>query len=165
MPRRPKQYLSLARAVLLAIQEDWRNHVYNDIDGSPTIGVGHLLTQSERTSGKVVIAGRSVYWGKGLTDIEVAQLLAQDVAASEAAINDQVKLPLEQHQFDALVLFIFNIGRTAFAQSTLLRLLNLGEYVEVPKQLRRWIYSDGKVINGLKNRREAEVAIWNNETE
>lgn len=163
MPRRPKQYLSLARAVLLAIAEDWRNVVYNDIDGSPTIGVGHLLTPSERTSGKVSIAGRNVYWGKGLSDIEVAQLFAQDVALCEESINNLVKVPLEQHQFDALVLFIFNVGRQAFAQSTLLRLLNLGEYVEVPKQLRRWVYSDGKIIKGLKNRREEEVAIWNNQ--
>lgn len=162
MTSRTKQHLSLATAVQLIVAEDWRNEVYNDIGGLPTIGVGHLLTQSELTSGKIVIAGRGVKWSKGLSDKDVALLFAQDVAEREAILNDQVKASLEQHQFDALFLFVFNIGNSAFANSTLLRKLNDGDYADVPTQLRRWIYAKGKVSNGLKARREHEVAIWNN---
>jgi len=152
--------LSLDGAVELVASEDWRNQVYPDIEGNKTIGVGHLLTRSEQTSGKITIRGVSCKWASGLTDLQVMLLLAQDVASREAVINSAVKVPLTQNQFDALLLFVFNIGRTAFANSTLLRLLNLGQYNAVPAQLRRWVYSLGQESRGLRMRRETEVALW-----
>ena len=54
-------------------------------------------------------------------------------------MNDGVKVPLEQDQFDALTSFVFNVGSGAFRDSTLLRLLNEGKYDEVPEQLNRWV--------------------------
>ena len=77
------------------------------------------------------------------------------------AINHNVKVPLSQNQFDALVSFVFNIGQSAFIESTLLRVLNEGDYKAVPQQLRRWIYDNGSVVQGLINRRQKEIDFWN----
>ncbi len=145
---------------LLAEWEGFRNEVYDDAAGLPTIGVGHLLTKNERDSGKIIIKGQAVDYSQGLSDQEVIDLLAQDLERFEAAVNDAVQVALNQNQFDALVSFAFNVGTHAFKSSTLLKKLNQGLYDEVPAQLRRWNKAGGKVIQGLVNRREKEIALW-----
>lgn len=161
----PKLHFSLPGAACLIEAEAWRWKAYRDTDGNLTIGVGHMLTRSELVSGKLVIGNRSIRWSDGLSDVDVMQLLVQDIAPREAAINALVEVPLAQHQFDALLMFVFNVGEQAFANSTLLRLLNQEMYDAVPAQLRRWVHSGGKVNNGLKNRREKEVVLWNGQLE
>jgi lysozyme len=52
------------------------------------------------------------------------------------------------------------VGTQAFKSSTLLKKLNQGLYDEVPAQLRRWNKAGGKVIQGLINRREKEIVLW-----
>jgi lysozyme len=141
--------------------EGFRARAYRDAGGKLTIGVGHLLTQSELSSGKIFIQGQPVRYAAGLSDQQVLDLLGQDLAGAEQAVNDGVEVELSQNQFDALVSFCFNVGRMAFKNSTLLRLLNQGEYDEVPAQLRRWVRCNGKVIPGLVKRREQEIELWN----
>ena len=51
--------LSLDGRTLLASWEGLRTTMYLDSAGLPTIGVGHLLTRSEMTSGKITIGGES----------------------------------------------------------------------------------------------------------
>ena len=43
------------------------------------------------------------------------------------------------------------------ATLTLLKVLNKGEYDEVPAQIKRWNKAGGKVLQGLIRRREAEA--------
>jgi lysozyme len=136
-------------------------HEYLDSGGAPTIGIGHLLTRSQRTSGKLVIGGRAVDYRDGLTDQQCWDLLDQDLGDSEGTVNEAVKVPMNQNQFDALVSFTFNVGDNAFRRSTLLKLLNQGQYDQVPEQLRRWIRDNGHIVQGLINRREKEIALWN----
>jgi lysozyme len=76
-------------------------------------------------------------------------------------VNESVTVPLNQNQFDALVSFSFNVGDNAFRGSTLLKLLNQGQYDQVPAQLRRWVRDNGHVVQGLINRREKEIVLWN----
>jgi lysozyme len=135
-------------------------HEYLDSGGAPTIGIGHLLTRSERTSGKIVIAGQVKDYRKGLTEQQCWELLDQDLNGAEKTVNEEVKVELNQNQFDALVSFAFNVGFGAFRGSTLLELLNQGEYKQVPKQLRRWNMDNGHVVQGLINRREKEILLW-----
>jgi lysozyme len=136
-------------------------HEYLDSGGAPTIGIGHLLTRSERTSGKITIGGQALDYRNGLTEQQCWDLLDLDLTGSEAVVNDAVKVSLNQNQFDALVSFVFNVGDGAFRSSTLLRLLNQGQPDQVPAQLQRWVMDNGHVVQGLVNRRNKEIALWN----
>lgn len=133
---------------------------YRDVAGLLTIGVGHLLTRSELMSGKILIDGKLVKWGDGLTGDQCDDLLRQDLGWAEQAVRGLVNRPLTQHQFDALVSFAFNVGTEAFRNSTLLRLLNQGQYDAVPAQLARWTKAAGREVLGLKNRRVWEIKMW-----
>jgi len=137
------------------------HNCYIDSGGEPTIGVGHLLTHGERMSGKIWIKGYSVDYIDGLTTEQCHDLLERDLELAVMAVNNYVVAILTQYQFDALVSFVFNIGIGAFADSTLLKLLNQGDYHAVPQQMRRWIYDNGNVVQGLINRRQKEIDYWN----
>jgi len=151
--------LSVRGLALLKKAEGFVGHVYLDAAGLPTIGYGHLLTDMESITRK--------YEGKTMSESEAAELLRHDAAAAENAIATLVRAPLEQHQFDALVLFVFNIGRAAFARSTLLRRLNRREYAAVPTELARWNKVRNpktrmlEVSHGLTRRRQWEIDLWN----
>ncbi len=148
---------------LLIQWEGSEPHVYTDSAGLPTIGVGHLLTAEERASGQIVIGGTPVPVADGLDSTQIDQLLAQDLVRFERAVTDLVVVDLSQHQYDALVSFAFNLGTTTLRNSTLLRLLNGGDHAAVPAQLRRFVNAGGKRIQGLVNRRENEVKLWQGE--
>ena len=141
--------------------EGVKNFVYADSAGLPTIGVGHLLTRDELTSGKIHIDGKAYKYHEGLPDDVIDRLLLRDLHIAELVVNSNVKVKLTQNQYNALVSFTFNVGVGAFRNSTLLKLLNAGEYHSVPTQMRRWILSAGRQIQGLKNRREKEIELWN----
>jgi len=130
--------------------ESLRVDPYYDIAGYPTIGYGHLLSRKKW-------AGLS-QWGP-ITKEEALMRLKRDVARSERAVVRFIEVPLSQGQFDALVSFTFNLGTGALRTSTLRRVLNRGEYHEVPKQLRRWVFAGGRKLRGLVRRREAEVVL------
>lgn len=134
--------------------------VYRDVAGLPTIGVGHLLTRSELMSGKLKIGRKTVKYLGGITEEQALELLRQDLRDYENAVNKFVKVELSQNQFDALVSFCFNVGETAFMRSTLVKLLNDGQYDEVPAQLRRWVYAGGQRRRGLELRRQKEIGLW-----
>jgi lysozyme len=148
----------------LELLEQWEGFkltVYKDSAGLPTIGVGHLLTKSELSSGKITINGVPVKYADGLTEQQVTDLLGQDVGPAAAAVSGNVKVPLSQNQFDALVSFTFNVGVNAFKSSTLLKVLNQKQYDQVPTQLLRWTRAGGQVVQGLVNRRNNEIKLWN----
>ena len=74
-----------------------------------------------------------------------------------------VKVPLKQHQFDALVSWTFNLGPYNLMNSTLLKELNSSNYSKVPSEIKRWNKSNNKVLDGLVKRREAEAKMFWNE--
>ena len=145
---------------LLAQWEGFEKEVYLDVAGLKTIGVGHLLTKDELSSGKITIGETVVRYAGGITEQQVYDLLGQDLARFDQTVNDKVAVSLKQFQFDALVSFSFNVGASAFSSSTLLKKLNQGNYDEVPTQLRRWVFSGGNKVQGLVNRRGNEVKLW-----
>jgi lysozyme len=139
--------------------------VYPDSNGSPTIGIGHLLTDEEKHSGIININGENINYENGLTMQQVKDLCLQDLVRFENIVNRTIKIDLTQNQYDALVLFAFNIGTEGFRTSTLAVLLNQGNYDAVPTQMRRWnketVNGVLRVNQGLINRREKEIKIWN----
>jgi lysozyme len=145
--------------------EGVRPLAYLDVAGLPTIGAGHLLTRDELTSGKIMIDGHAYKYHDGLSDNIIDRLLMRDLHIAELAVKTGVRVDLNQHQYNALVSFAFNVGSNAFKKSTLLKRLNAGDYAAVPEQMRRWIFSAGQQIKGLKNRREKEIALWSKKDE
>ncbi|MBE9215694.1 glycoside hydrolase family protein [Plectonema cf. radiosum LEGE 06105] len=130
-------------------------HLYNDPANHATIGVGHLVHHGP-------ICGKEPEEFKcGITKERAMEILRSDVIQAEQTVNKLVKVPLNQNQFDALVSFIFNIGETQFASSTLLAKLNNGDYRAVPTELNRWVHADGKKLPGLINRRRNEGNLFN----
>jgi len=140
--------------------EGSRSHMYLDVAGFPTIGVGHLLERAELLSGKIWIGRQSVDWRNGLTKIQIQKLLAHDLKKFEQTVNEKVRMELFQSEFDALVSFSFNIGQKAFSDSTLLSHLNRGWFNKVPEQFKRWKWAGGRIVQGLINRRKREVAMF-----
>jgi len=126
-------------------------HPYKDIAGVLTIGIGHAIR-----------AGES--FPTMITHVQAIELLGKDVIIAECAINKQVKVPLTQDQFDALVSFTFNLGTGALASSTLLKLLNQGNYQGAADQFLVWckaVINGRPTINvGLQKRRQAERAVF-----
>ncbi len=145
---------------LLTQWEGFKTKRYKDSAGLWTIGVGHQLTRSERSSGKILIKGEAVRYLNGLTHQQVIDLLSQDVGPVELVVRTHTK-DLTQNQFDSLVSFTFNVGNRAFEKSTLLKKVQAGAFQEVPAQFRRWVYSGGRKVKGLVNRRENEIKLWN----
>ncbi len=110
-----------------------------------TIGYGHTLT---------------AYEGMTITQEEAESLLISDLSVYERAVTSEVGGNVTQEQFDALVSFTFNVGKSAFKRSTLLRELKAGHYDRVGQQMKRWVNSGGKRVEGLVNRRNAEVTMF-----
>lgn len=104
---------------------------------------------------------RDVFEGMTTTEAQAEIFLAQDIGVAEGAVHSLVTVGLSQQQYDALVSLVFNIGTGNFLTSTLLKILNEGNYEGVPAQMSRWIKQKGKTVNGLINRRKADIAIWN----
>ncbi|MFV0411294.1 MAG: lysozyme [Paracoccus sp. (in: a-proteobacteria)] len=120
------------------------------IDGNPwTIGYGHTSDGFMR-----------VYKGLEITPEQARAALDNDLAEVEDILNRLVRVPLTDGQRGALTSFVFNVGEGQFAKSTLLKMLNSGNYDAVPEQLARWVYNDGRKSQGLVNRRAAEVGLW-----
>ncbi len=102
--------------------------------------------------------------GQTITAERAEQLLREDVRQFEAAVSRLVKVPLKQGQFDSLTSFAFNLGAKALEKSTLLRLLNAGDYPGAAAQFDRWVYASGKKLSGLVKRRAAERALFEGDT-
>lgn len=138
----------------IASHEGFRAKAYNDVAGHATIGYGHLIH-----TGPLNGTEPAEFRGT-ITKARAEELLRGDVATAVAAVNNSVEVPLNQHQFDALVSFTFNLGGGNLARSDLLKRLNNGEYDAVPAELMRWTRAGGKVYQGLVNRRTQESALW-----
>jgi lysozyme len=141
--------LGSAGLSLLKKSEGFRNQIYRDVAGIPTIGYGHRVLPSES-------------FPKGVDEAQASQLLSQDVHIAEQAVLKLVKVAITQGQFDALVDFVYNLGTNRLAASTLLRDLNIGRYDAAAEQLLMWDHVGTKEVAGLKARREAEFQLWHN---
>lgn len=104
--------------------------------------------------------GPGTVWTKEKAD----QRFASDLSKFEQAVSLLVKVPLTQHQFDALVSFTYNLGICSLKSSTLLKMLNEGYYSNAGLQLLRWTKNDGVEMAGLVRRRKAELKMFNGES-
>src|SRR5215467_14111911 len=89
---------------LIKEHEGLRLVAYKDPVGVWTIGYGHT---------------RGVLPGMVINEEVAHSLLLLDVQEAERCVRREVRVPITQSMFDALVSFIFNLGCTAFRRSTL----------------------------------------------
>lgn len=118
---------------------------YQDVGGVWTIGYGHTKTAKA---------------GMEITLEEAKTLLDNDLEWVINTINNLVSVPLSQNQFNALCMFIYNIGATNFNTSTALKRLNSGDYAGCAEAMTWWNKVKGKKVQGLVNRREAEKELF-----
>jgi len=130
--------------------EGFRAKAYLCPAGVPTIGYGTIKYPG---GGKVAL-------GDVCNEEQATQYLQHDVSTFEKEVERLTKVPLSQEMFDALVCFTYNLGSANLGSSTLLRLLNLKEYAQVPPQFLRWSKAGGKVLPGLVKRRRAEAELF-----
>lgn len=140
--------LTAAGLVALANFEGFRSEAYVPVPGDvPTVGFGS-------TTG--------VQMGDKISVPDALGRLMRDVGNAESAIGRCVKVPLSQGEYDAYTSFAFNVGGNAFCASTLAKKLNAGDYPGACLELKRWVYVDGKVVQGLVKRRNIEFQMCMN---
>jgi lysozyme len=123
-------------------------HIYNDQVGVKTIGIGHALRPGES-------------FPNGITHDEAIALLKKDASYAEDAINKHCTAMLSQNAFDACVSFTFNLGTGAFISSTLLKLLNQGDFAGAAAEFPKWCHAPAGVVNpGILARRKREAALF-----
>jgi len=110
-----------------------------------TIGYGHI---------------KGVQEGDVITEQQADEMLVEELNEYENYINTLVTVPLNQNQYDALVSWVYNLGSSNLQASTLLKVLNAGDYDNVPEQIMRWNKAGGKVLEGLTRRRQAEADLF-----
>jgi lysozyme len=126
-----------------------RRWAENTGNGRLTIGYGHTNAAADPLK---CTRGTRITLAQALT------VLANDLAPVETLVTKAVKVPITQHQFDALVSFVFNTGK--LTGTGLLGQLNAKNYGKVPDEFMKWVKSKGQTLRGLVRRRQAEVHLW-----
>jgi lysozyme len=134
---------------IIKASEGLRLEAYPDpgTGGDPwTIGYGH--TGPEVKPGYVIDQRRADAY------------LVKDAQWAADAVNDAVDVDLNQNQFDALVSFVFNVGKDAFDKSTMRRLINAKDFNRAADQFPIWNKGGGRVLPGLVARRARERQLF-----
>ena len=118
---------------------------YQDAVGVWTIGYGHI---------------KGVKEGMTITKQQAEEMLLKELVEYENYVLEAVNHQLDQCMFDALVSWTYNLGPSNLNASTMLKVLNAGDYDGVPEQIKRWNKAGGKVLQGLVRRREAEALLF-----
>lgn len=117
-------------------------------------------------NGKPVLDIPTIGWGctehvkMGMvwTRAQADDALRRELAKHEAIVAALVKVPITQHQYDALVSFNYNCGK--LHSSTLLKRINAGDVEGAANEFAKWNKAGGIVLNGLVRRRAAEKALF-----
>jgi lysozyme len=114
-----------------------------------SIGLGHQIQPNEIE-----------LMDKTLTEEEVLQIFQKDVEAIRESMNKVIRVPLNKNQQLALFSLRYNIGSGNFNSSTLLKVLNSGDYNGTALRFAEWRIFEGKVNRGLVARRERERVLF-----
>lgn len=114
-----------------------------------SIGLGHQIQPNEQE-----------LMFKRLTDAEILEIFKKDIAKINTSLNKVIKVPLNKNQRLALLSLRYNIGESAFNDSSLLKFVNAGNFTGAALRFAEWRMSEGKVLQGLVNRRERERNLF-----
>jgi lysozyme len=134
--------LSAVALVGLVSHEGYRQVTYIPVEGDvPTIGFG-------TTTG--------VRPGDTMDPVTALRRAMVDVQKFEGALKQCVTVPLAQHEYDAYISLSYNIGASAFCNSTLVKKLNALDYEGACLEILRWDKFKGRPLRGLTIRRQGE---------
>lgn len=135
----------------IAQWEGFSATAYMDANDGWTIGYGTLIDT----------AAEQHLIGATITKEQALELKKRDLGAFEAAVRGNITAPLNQNQFDALVSLVYNIGPGQFRSSTVVKRINNYDSRErIAEAWKRWNKDDGEFVQGLANRRAAEVELY-----
>lgn len=130
--------------------------VYRDVCNLKTVGVGHLITPAEDPHYPDNMP---------ITREHAMQLLDYDVQQCVRAIQQNIRVQLNQNQFNALCSFAFNCGVGVTKNSGVARAINENRFGDVKDALLQWakckINGVLQVNKGLYNRRLSEAQLFN----
>lgn len=126
----------------MPVQDGLILQVYLDSKGNPTVGLGHLVVPSDHL--KV---------GDKITVERARELSKKNFSEAESAVNRRIHVPLNQHEYDALVSIAFNAG-PAGGIAHLVDKVNTGEYSKLPAYIRPYR------ANGIEWRRNLEARLF-----
>lgn len=125
--------------------EGCKLYAYRDSGGKPTIGFGHT---------------KSVRMGMACTKAQAEAWLKDDLADAEKFVSAISQIDT-YGKWVATLDFCFNLGTGNFKGSTLFKKIRAkASTSEIQAQFRRWVYSNGKKLDGLVRRREWEARRW-----
>lgn len=105
--------------------------------------------------------GRKVKQGDEIQLGYAELLLKEDLIAFENKVKSLVKASINDNQFSALVSFTYNLGARNLSISTLLKKVNKNPAdPTIDVEFKKWINANGKPLNGLIKRREAESKLY-----
>lgn len=162
-----KDVIEIAKTITLAPTNDRLEgydektgmvHPYHDPVGYPTIGYGHLLSTKQK---------EPLSKFPPITKQDAISFLEKDLdTALQGVLRYTSGVDLNANQLAALTDFVFNAGIGNFKNSTLLGMLNSGDYVGASGEFERWVYGTDKTtgkkvkLPGLVARRAMEKALF-----
>lgn len=148
-----KVFVGVVSATLLgsaALWEGVRYTPYKDIGGVTTVCYGYT----------------GIIENRKYTESECKVLLKGELNGHGKGVLACIKQPMKQHEYDAFTLMAYNVGVTAFCQSTTVRHFNAGNAYAAcnaiaftPEGKPNWSYVQGKFVQGLHNRRKDERSL------
>lgn len=135
----------------VAAREGCKLESYQDQGSVWTIGWGHT--------------GLAIHGGLRWTEEQAKAALTDDLteaaARLEARIGRAIVNTLTENQYAALLSFVFNLGNGPDKPEwTIWKRLRAKQYDQVPVEMMRFVYCRKLKVQGLVNRRAAEVALW-----
>lgn len=117
---------------------------YKDPVGYWTIGYGHRI-----------FPGGAI--PELITMKQAEDCLMSDLEMMGRAVSGFVKVPLTQHQWDALTDFCYNLGASRLQSSTLLKMVNVQNWPAAQEEIKQWCHAGSSVMEGLVKRRAWEA--------
>jgi len=118
---------------------------YYDNVGILTVGCGHRVLSADNISA-----------GQTISLEQAREFKRKDISISERRINNDVHIPLLQHEYDALVSIVYNTGAGQGANS-LIQKVNTGDYPATAKFLSGYRVGTNR---GVQARRASEARLF-----
>lgn len=132
--------------------EGFSAKAYEDPKGSGKYSIGY---------GHQIQPGDPYDQNSTILESDASALLESDVQSAYACVGANCETELTPNQTAALVSFAFNVGCSAFANSTLAKLVNQGDFEGAAAQFPSWIHAGGSVSSALVDRRTQEQELFN----